>query len=373
MKILLLSNPVSSHTIKWVNALTEKGVEICLVSLNPAGEKAFNNPALLQTVNIGFTSKSVSRKPGSLSKVRYLTLLSAIKKAIKNFHPDVIHSHYASSYGLLGALTGFHPFVLSVWGSDIYRIPEKSFLHKWLIKYSLKKADWVLSTSKAMVKNIHQYSDKDVLVTPFGVDTDFFKPGETDTGHKVRIGTVKLLKKIYGVNILIRAFNIVLKRNEGMDLHLLIVGDGPERRNLERLAEKLGLSDHVEFAGYQEPGNIPYYLNKMDIFSALSVMDESFGVSVLEAGACGLPSVVSDVPGFKEIVRDGETGFVVPRKDARAAADALEKLMINKTFRESMGRNARKQVEDFYSLEESVNKMLGIYKKATKEAYSKKI
>lgn len=364
MRILLLANPVSSHTIKWVNALCSKGVEVCLVSLNPAEEGLFADNEAVQTLNAGLGNKAVSTRPGSLSKVIYLKLLPKIKKAIKRFRPDVLHAHYASSYGLLGSLSGFHPFVLSVWGSDIYSYPYQSIFHRFLIKYPLKRADWVLSTSAAMGNKIREFSDKKVEITPFGIDKPFFQVERVHSHNEIVIGTVKLLKKIYGIDVLIKAFNLVRRRNPQKKLKLLIVGDGPERNKLERLVTELDLSQHVEFTGYKAPELIPSFLKQMDIFAALSVIDESFGVAVLEAGATGLPSVVSNVPGFREIIRDGETGIIVPVQDIEEAANAIDRLVKDDILRESIGKNANHHVANFYNLETSVNKMMQVYKNA---------
>ncbi|MFO8236564.1 MAG: glycosyltransferase [Bacteroidales bacterium] len=371
MKVLLLSNPDSSHTIKWVNGLASKGVEIYLLSLNPLDESQVIDSQLIHYSNLGFSKKSVSRKPGSLNKIGYLRILPEIKKAIRYFEPDIVHAHYASSYGVLGACSAFHPFVLSVWGSDVYRFPGKSFLHRWLMQFSLRKADWILSTSNAMVRSINKYTNKNIEVTPFGIDTDVFKidnSSEDSTDDStIVIGTVKHLKKIYGIDILIKAFKIVVERNKTKTVKLLIAGDGPDRNRLEQLVDKLGISEKVEFTGYVSPVNIPFHLNRMNIFAALSIIDESFGVSVLEAGACGLPVVGSDVPGFREIIKDHETGYVIPRNNFDAAADVIDALVNDRITSEQMGIQARKHVEKNYSLASSLDKMMKIYSEAIKE------
>ena len=95
---------------------------------------------------------------------------------LKTFKPQLLHANYATSYGLLGAMTGFHPFVLSVWGSDVFTFPKKSFAHKMLFKYNLNKADKILSTSRFMSQEISKYTSKKIEITPFGVDLEKFYP-----------------------------------------------------------------------------------------------------------------------------------------------------------------------------------------------------
>lgn len=367
MRVLLLSNPESSHTIKWIRALANNDVEVYLLSLNPLNKNFLSELQNIRHKNIGLNRKFVSQTPGSFSKIVYLKIFPQIKKVIKEFKPDIIHSHYASSYGVLGALSGFHPFVLSVWGSDVYRFPHKSFLHKALIKFSLRKADVILSTSEAMVSVVRKYTGKHVDVTPFGIDMELFRAYQDSSSRKeIVIGTVKNLKKIYGIDVLINAFKTVVERNPDKKLKLLIIGEGPDRKRLEDLTQNLGLENNVRFEGQVTPDKVPVFLNQMDIFSALSIYDESFGVSLLEAGSCQKPSVVSDVPGFREIIKDGETGFIVPRNDPEATTEKLNELVNDQGKCKKLGENARIHVEKNYSLQSSVERMLDIYKKAIK-------
>jgi glycosyltransferase involved in cell wall biosynthesis len=363
MKVLILSNPESSHTIKWIKALSDKKVSVYLLSLNPLPEGYFAGDQYVQTADVGLENKVIMQKAGSLSKMIYLKMIPALFKAIKTFKPDIVHAHYASSYGILGGLSGFSPFVLSVWGSDVYRFPKKSFLHRLLVEYSLKKADKILSTSQVMLEEIYQYTSKHIDVTPFGIDTELFRPKKekSDDGPVV-IGTVKSLKRIYGIDVLIHAFKILVDRIPDRELKLLIVGGGKEKVNLEKLVKSLSLTGKVEFTGTVLPESIPEQMNRMDIFAALTVIEESFGVSVLEASACGKPVVVSNVSGFREIVKDRKTGFIVPKNDPGKAAEVLQALVMNERLRKDLGNNGRLHVLANYSLESSVEKMLSVYK-----------
>ena len=101
---------------------------------------------------------------------------------IKKFEPQLIHAHYASSYGLLGYLTGFHPFVLSTWGSDILDFPNRNRINKWLLKKVIHSADQICSTSKVMAYSISKMTSHNHIKTiPFGVDTQRFIPPAEQT------------------------------------------------------------------------------------------------------------------------------------------------------------------------------------------------
>ena len=362
-KILFLSDGSSVHTKRWVNSTVENGNFVHLFSLAPV------NAADYPAHDFTFTDFALQKRVGGFSKLRYLKVLPELKKVVREFKPDIMHAHFATSYGLLGSLCGFHPFILSVWGSDVFDFPQKSFLHKAVLKHNLKSADKILSTSNVMAVETQKYTDKDIEVTPFGINTEIFKPEKVNRSdstpfseNDLVIGTIKWLEKIYGIDYLIRAFSIVLSRHPELPLKLLIVGDGSERQNLETLANELGLGEKVYFAGRADYSKVHYFNNVMDVYSALSLYD-SFGVAIVEAESCGTPVVVSDVGGLPEVVEDGVTGFVVERKNAVVAAEKLEKLVLDPELRKSMGKAGRERVLKLYDWNENVAQMMGIYNK----------
>lgn len=366
-KILFLSDGSSIHTKRWVNSIVERGETIRLFSLKPV------NKADYPSENFSFTEFNLQKRFGSLSKINYLKVLPQLKKVIREFRPDILHAHFATSYGLLGALSGFHPFILSVWGSDVFDFPKKSFLHRSVLEYNLKKADKILSTSHVMAVETKNYTDKEIEVTPFGIDTVKFAPEKAERAaltpfseEDIVVGTIKLLEDKYGINYLIEAFSTVAKKHPELPLKLLIVGDGSERKNLESLTEKLEIKDKVYFAGMADYSKVPYFNNVLDVYAALSNY-ESFGVAIIEAQSCGKPVVVSNIGGLPEVVEDGVTGFVVERKDAAAAAEKLEKLVLDADLRERMGSAGRERVLRLYDWNENVTQMMEIYNKINRQ------
>ncbi len=362
-KILFLSDGSSIHTKRWVNSIVERGETIRLFSLKPV------NKADYPSENFSFTEFNLQKRFGSLSKINYLKVLPQLKKVIREFKPDILHAHFATSYGLLGALSGFHPFILSVWGSDVFDFPKKSSLHRKILEYNLKKADKILSTSHVMAAETKKYTDKEIEVTPFGIDTVKFAPEKAERAaltpfseEDIVVGTIKLLEDKYGINYLIEAFSTVAKKHPELPLKLLIVGDGSERKNLESLTEKLEIKDKVYFAGMADYSKVPYFNNILDVYAALSNY-ESFGVAVIEAQSCGKPVVVSNVGGLPEVVEDGVTGFVVERKNAAATAEKLEKLVLDSELRKSIGNAGRERVLKLYDWNANVAQMMEIYNK----------
>ncbi|MBS4067277.1 MAG: glycosyltransferase [Sulfurimonas sp.] len=293
--------------------------------------------------------------------LRYLWVVPKVIKLLNEFNPKIVHAHYAGGYGLLAALSGFHPYVLSVWGSDIYQAPRASFFNQLVLKYILGSADYLCSTSISMSMEASKYTDRDFVITPFGIDCDLYCPNDQLRPQEVIvIGTVKKLDRLYGVDRLIKAFALIKYVLPRENLRLLIVGDGDDREQLLSLVSSLGISHCVEFTGMAHQDDVPGILNRMSIYVALS-RSESFGVAVLEASACGLPVVVSDAGGLPEVVCDGVTGFIIPNGDPEAASEAIAQLVTDRDLRNSMGFAGREFVMSYFQWKNCVRKMEELY------------
>ena len=127
MRILLLSNPSSPHTIKWANSLAAEGIEVYVFGLEEYDSVQYNKNVTINIINISSDTRLLA--DGAIQKLIYLKALPALRYYIKKVNPDILHAHYASSYGLIGALTGFRPYFISVWGNDVFDFPHKSFFH----------------------------------------------------------------------------------------------------------------------------------------------------------------------------------------------------------------------------------------------------
>lgn len=365
MKILLLANPASSHTIKWAHSLALAGLDVIIFGLNSSDSKIYASFSNIKIVAFGMDKFVNSGVEGNFRKLNYLKALPSLRQTIKEFNPDVVHAHYATSYGLLGALCGFRPFVLSVWGADIFTFPNLSFLHRWLVRFNLSRADKVLSTSHVMALETNKYTSKSVEVTPFGVNLSQFRPYPVSspfTPEDIVIGTIKTLEEKYGIEYLIRAFHQVRRRNEALSLKLMIVGGGSLEKNLQALTEELGITDCTIFTGRVPFDEIPRYHNMLSVNVSVSICNsESFGVAILESSACEKPVVVSNVGGLPEVVEDNVTGIVVPPRDVAATANAIERFVMDAELRLSMGRAGRARVQLLYDWDANVMQMIEIY------------
>ena len=361
MKILLLSDPSNSHTVKWANALKAKGIDLFLFGLSEFDPSPYHPDIKIDSLK---TPSFIKNKlNGNFLKSVYLAKLPALKRIIKSFQPDILHAHYAASYGLIGALAQFHPFINSIWGIDISIFPKISFLHKSIIKFALKSSDALTATSIYLLREAQNYTEKKFMVIPFGIDINEFKPTNTRLQFEntdIVIGTVKHLEHKYGLEYLLETFSILTKNFPDQSLKLLIVGGGSMEHRLKELAKKLMVDNNTVFTGKVSHNKISEYHNMMDIEVYLSDF-ESFGVSVIEASACEKPVVVSDVGGLPEVVDHNETGIIVPPKNPQLAARAIGNLIRDKELRVRLGKAGRVKVGKNYNWVENVEQMINLY------------
>ncbi len=361
MKVLILADATSAHTIRWVNSIHAKGVEIVLVSILQPRDGDY--PATIPVKWLGL--KILPDSSATILKMNYLRLYHLAKSAIKSFKPDVVHAYYASSYGLIAALVRFNPTIISVWGSDIFEFPERSFLTRLILQYNLSRVQLLQCPSKVTLNRIKEYSNTKSVIIPFGIDTALFKPQKT-VKETIVIGTVKWMKEIYGISVLIKAFKIVKDSFPEKDLKLLLVGSGSQMQEYQDLSRELGIAEYVDFAGFVPHSETPDYFNRMDIFVALS-FSESFGVAVLEAAACGIPSVVSRVGGLPEVVMENATGFLVEPGNPQMAADAISKLVRDAQLLSKFSKNAIRFVEQNFIWDHNVESQIGVYQELIAE------
>lgn len=360
MKVLFLSAANNIHTVRWVNAIAERGHDVHLIFQRD------HKPSVNK-----ISSKVILHCLKFSGPMGYFTNVPELKCLFRLIKPDVVNAHYASGYGTLARLAKLRPLVLSVWGSDVYEFPYQNSLNMKIIIKNLLYADQITSTSHCMARQVRKLLGSKAVsieIIPFGVDLKkLSRKSREEKREKICIGNIKALESIYGIDDLIKAIKILKMNLEHKGLKEIsnsivvqIYGDGSQKAKIEDLIKQLQLTDVVKLKGKIPNSEVPAALEEMDIFCVTSI-SESFGVSVVEAMAMELPVVATDVDGFKEVVEDGVTGIIVERSDPKAIAEALENLLLDKNLRIKMGKSGRKRVLELYNWKENVNMMLEIY------------
>jgi len=368
VRICYLANASSVHIHRWVKYFVEKGHEVHVISFENARIEGtevhvLKLPVLVKNATFPLKVASIYR----------------IEALIKRIEPDILHAHFVTNYGLFGALCNFNPFVITVWGSDVLVVPEARFISmikKYVAKYALIKADLVTTDSIFSVRAAVGFGvdEKKVKLISHGVDLKVFRPVEKrkefkkdlhlPDSHQVVISS-RNLEPIYDVGTLIRAVPYVIYKCP--NTCFLIVGDGTLRHQLEELACKLGVNEYVRFVGAISNEEMPKFLALSDIYVSTSLSDTR-SVSLLEAMACGLPVVVTDLEGNRECVEDGVNGFLFPKGDFRMLTEKIVYLLGDKDIRRKFGVVNRRIVEKEADYEKEMSKMEKLYKNLI-EAY----
>lgn len=359
-RLLYLANAASVHTRKWVNYFAEAGHEVHLVTWHkPGTPSGIAHPVRMHRVVC---------PPHFV--MRYGTLLE-VRRIVRTVRPDLVHAHYLSHFGLVGGLlartSGFHPLVLTAWGSDVMSQSEGS--RGRLVSSALRQADCVTCDSPHMVPRLVSLgaSSDAVHIINFGVDTERFRPqtpqrdikGELDLRYAAVVISLRSLRPVYDVATLIRAAPAVLRAVP--QAVFLVAGRGEEEANLRSLATSLGVAGHVRFLGMVANEALPDYLNSADVYVSTSLSDAGIAASTAEAMACGLPAVVTDFGDNGSWVKDGETGYLFPCGDSDRLAERLIQLLGDSSLRERLGANGRREIVQRNSYQGEMKKMESIY------------
>lgn len=345
----MLAPAVSIHTQRWYRQLTDSGIDVNLITASPAE---------------GTDIPQVTIAGNHTGAWRYLLTVGHVMRVVEDINPDIVHCHYATSYGLWGANIRFHPLIISAWGSDITVTPKNSITARLITRRNLKAADRICATSEYLSSKIVDLVPAvagNIDIVPFGIDTDIFVPSVDrgfDPDH-ITVGTARALETTYGLDILIKAFASIRLRYGNAKLK--IVGDGPELQSLESLVSDLELGESVEFRGRLKSSEMPEFIGSLDIF-AMPSREESFGVAALEAMSCGVPVVASNVGGLPEILDNGNCGRLVEPNNPDAFSDAILSLLGDRNTMKKLSEAGRTRVLENFSASICTDKQISVYK-----------
>lgn len=345
LRLCFIADSRSLHTARWLRFFSERGHSVALVSSHP--------PQYGLQVDSYYPLSTRSRAPAT----RIVKNVLEVRKAIRDFRPDVLHAHYINEFGWLGALSGFHPFVLTAWGSDIYQAPFQSPLAGVLSPWAVRRADYVTADSDDQVERLRTMGagvDSSVMVT-WGVDLAKFT-GRTGSVWREKHGIdgcrfVVLSPREWtpnsNIDLIIKSFAIA--RSERPEM-LLVLKYWKERTPLlvqEKIAVQiasLGIKDSTLIIDEEPEDILPEMFAAADVTISVCSSDGT-PVSLLEAMASGSAVVVSDLPSLAEWVEEGVSGFLVGTSDAEQIASRLTRVSDDSSLRRRLGEQARRVIE----------------------------
>ena len=330
-RILLLGDATQVHLSRWSSYLSDVGYEVLALSLEPVDTMPGRSQRVLVNESLP-------------NAIRYSLATSAVKRLARDFQPDVVNAHFVPNYGWIASLAGFDNWVLSTWGSDIMTQPRKSVFHMWRTRFVIDRATYITSDADVMTRRLIELGampDR-VLTFPFGVDRNVFRPTDTRGGGAPRILSNRKLEAVYDIATIITAFAIL--HSDVPDARLTVAGSGRLHKQLENQAASGVASNAIEFVGNIVHERMPDSLRSHDIYVSMAQSDTT-SVSLLEAMACGLFPIVSDIPANREWIEDGASGFLVTVGDADKLARRIEQAWRDDALRESARKANRRAID----------------------------
>jgi L-malate glycosyltransferase len=328
MKIIYFSQAFTPHDYRFLQKISE----------------AQHNVWFLQIEETNFQSNSKSSLPPGVNLVKWprggrnakdpeawLQLMPSFEAVLEEIRPDLIHAGPVQSCGFITAMSGFHPFLLMSWGSDILVDTDRDNLWRWVTLFTLRHADMLQCDCQAVrekVETLVPFLAERIVQFPWGVDLNHLTPGVDELGIKHHLGwennfvilSTRSWEAIYGIDTLLEAFSLASARDSR--LRLLLLGGGSLSQEINRFIETHELEPLIFRPGIIEQERVPHYFRAADLYLSCSKSDGS-SVSLLEAMATGLPVLVTDIPGNREWVSPGENGWLVEKGNPNATALAL--------------------------------------------------
>jgi len=319
-RLLLLGDARQVHLARWAAYFIDRGWDVLTVSL----EESTGFPGRLEHIRM------TNRLPHAL---RYPAAARRVRRIMHRFKPHIVNAHFVPNYGLMATILGFEPWVLSTWGSDIMTDPDKSPFHRWRTRRVLHRVQWVTSDADVMTARLGAFGVDagKILTFPLGVDTSHFSPRENPPEDGPRVVSNRKLEDVYSVDTIVDAFPGVHELFPSATL--VIAGEGTLRTELGKRAEHSIASGSIMFIGAVDHHRMPTLLQENHVYVSMSLSDTT-SVSLLEAMACGLFPIVSDIPANREWIVPGENGMLVPVRQPMRLATAIVQAWRDRELRE---------------------------------------
>jgi len=365
-------------------ALAARGHEIHFI--------AYDLPLRLDHVagNVFFHEVRVNTYPLFEYPPYALALTSKMVDVVRYEGLDLLHVHYAIPHATSAVIAreildgqGVHvPVVTTLHGTDITLVgQDPSF--KPVVEHAINASDGVTAVSDWLRRETYAHFDveREIEVIPNFIDTarfrrtpkDHFKQAIGPEGERLLVH-VSNFREVKRATDVVRVFANLFgegawpedhpKHGQCGGVKLLLVGDGPDRMACEMLARELGVSHEVRFLGKQEP--VEEILSIADLF-VMPSGSETFGLAALEAMACGVPVVSTDIGGLPELNIPGETGFLCPLGDVACMTAAARKILTEPGLHAHMAEQARRRAEEVFHLDKIVPRYEAHYERVMAE------
>jgi glycosyltransferase involved in cell wall biosynthesis len=329
MRVLYFTRDYTPHDHRFLTALAESGQETFYLRLERRSTQLEGRPLPPQVRQVPWRG---GKKPFAWRELPLFVL--ELRRIVRELKPDVIHAGPVQLCAYIAALAGVKPLVSMSWGSDMLKDAHSSRRMEGITRYTLRRSRALVADCRAVQQAAAGFGfpAERVVTFPWGVDLRKFSPQNGTKGLpdlRARLGwgadcfvvlSLRSWEPIYGVDVVVKAFAQAAAEEPG--LRLLLLGGGSLAGQIQGLLHEYQLHDRVHLGGQTSQDELARAYHAADLYVSASHSDGS-SVSLMEALACGLPVLVSDIPGNREWIEDGKAGWLFPDGDAAVLAQRL--------------------------------------------------
>ncbi len=365
LRLCYISNPNTVHIRRWVSWFARRGHTVCLLADVPLKEPWSD----LQVID--------------LSKIFYAPIIRFpvwtvwLRRFIRQWQPDILHAHRVNSAGWLAAASGFHPYVVTPWGSDVYQQPQRSRIARLLAWYTLRRADLITAISQAIGEQVIQLGARadSLSHVQFGVELDIFFPNVPASQESIDLRrhwslpanarlvlSARAVHPIYNLDVILQTIPLVRQSFPEAIFIFLDYNTSPEyKMQLDAMIMELGLEAFIRWLPRTSSRIEMAELYRLSEVVVSVPTTDGTPVSVMEAMACGKPVVSTDLPSLREFIVSGENGWLVPVHQVSPLAEAINQLLAQPDQAAEFGRKAHQVVAEKANLEVEMQRMEAMY------------
>lgn len=359
MKIIYFSLGYCTHDYRFLKSISDGGHEVFFVQLEGNQRQVESRPV---PENVNMVIWKGGREPfrwGNLAKLTF-----DFRRLVREIKPNLIHAGPIQTCAFIAVLSGFRPIFTMSWGFDLMDDVHKNKWWEWVTRCTLKRSTFFTSDANVTRDMAVKYGmdAKNTVVFPWGVDLEHFSPStdhwSLNTDH-FTLFCNRSWETRYGVDVLARAFVKVAQQNENVDLILL--NGGSQGAHIRQILQSGGVLDRVTFGGQISQTDLPNWYHMADVYISPSHVDGS-SVSLMEALACGLPCLVSDIPANKEWVFENENGWLFRDGDANHLAEKILSAISQRENLPGIGRVSRRSAEMRADWKKNAEVLMNVYR-----------
>jgi L-malate glycosyltransferase len=367
MKIVFFSREYTTHDWRFLDSLRRNGDEVFYLRLEDSGIVYERRPI---PDGVQVVQWAGGNRPAS-DVAAWLRLVPALEQVLKDIRPDVVHAGPVQSCGFMAALLESKPLVVMSWGSDVLFDADRDPLMRWIARFTLERCGCLVSDCQAVADKAREIIGRslpNMVQFPWGIELNLYQPGKNRRAERARLGwqdafiiiSPRAWEEMYGIEILLNAFTQAAKVEP--KLRLLMPGSGSRTAIVKNFIRSNRIEHLVHCPGRLSQTVLIDALDAADLYVSCALSDGT-SISLLEAMAMRLPAVATNLPGNREWLTVGESGWLAPA-DASVFASAIIKAARSpRSLLDAMGKKNRSIVESRANWETNFPKLLAAYRR----------